>query len=134
MSEKAIDYFLNQDKNCAESVLLAANDTLGLNVSPDTVRALGIFGGGMGCGDVCGAVASGVGVLGMLLIKERAHASPESKEAAAAFVKQFLERYQTVHCADLKPIYAPPGQRCTELVIAASDMLEAACRNLERPV
>ncbi len=64
MKEKARNYFLEQDCNCAESVLRAANDTYQLGVSQEDITLVSAFGGGMGCGKTCGALCGAMAVLG----------------------------------------------------------------------
>ena len=47
-------YYLEQRRNCAESLLRAANEAYGLNLTEADFALLSGFGGGMGCGSVCG--------------------------------------------------------------------------------
>jgi C_GCAxxG_C_C family probable redox protein len=134
MSERAVEYYLKQDRNCAEAVLLAAGDSLGFSLPPDAVRALGTFGGGMGCGETCGAAAGAVAALGLLLIHGKAHDSPEARKAAAAFTQGFVREFGTLRCAQLKPVQASGSLRCASLVAAAADRLEALCSSPASPV
>ena len=49
------ELFLEKDYNCAETVLLWANERYGLRVAPEDVALVSGFGGGLGCGETCGA-------------------------------------------------------------------------------
>ena len=55
LGEKAKDYYVNQGLNCAVSVLLGASDTYNLGLSKADAKMVTAFGGGMGCGLLCGA-------------------------------------------------------------------------------
>ena len=48
--------FLEKDYNCAETVLLWANEKYGLGVAPEDVKLVSGFGGGLGSGENCGAL------------------------------------------------------------------------------
>src|SRR5699024_11372818 len=67
--------YLEEDNNCAETLLRAASEAYGLDVSPEDTRLIAAFGGGMGCGGTCGALAGALAVLGRVAIEGRAHAT-----------------------------------------------------------
>ena len=48
--------FLEKDYNCAETVLLWANEKYGLGVAPEDVKLVSGFGRGLGSGENCGAL------------------------------------------------------------------------------
>ena len=55
---KVVDYldkYYNNETNynCAEAVFSAAMDAWGVEMPPETVKAMAGFGGGMGCGNIC---------------------------------------------------------------------------------
>ncbi|MCI8525953.1 MAG: 4Fe-4S binding protein [Oscillospiraceae bacterium] len=121
-------YYLEQDYNCAESVFLAAGEALGLGLTDRDAKLIGGFGGGIGCGSVCGALAGAVAVLGAVRIGTRAHATEGFKEECAALKAAFEARLGGVLCAEVKPRYAVPEQRCFAAVQLACDVLEAQLR------
>ncbi len=49
-------YYLEGDYNCAETLLLAANDAYALGLPEGAHRLVSAFGAGMGCERACGAV------------------------------------------------------------------------------
>ena len=46
LKERATYYYMEDGCNCAEAVLLAANDVYGLGLSDETAKVVGGFGGG----------------------------------------------------------------------------------------
>ncbi len=66
LKEKAAYYYGELGKNCAEGLLLAANDVYHLNLTQDEILLFAGFGGGMGCGSTCGSLSGAIGVLSRL--------------------------------------------------------------------
>lgn len=120
-------YYFDMDYNCAESVLMAANEAYGLGLGADAHHLLSGFGGGIGCGSVCGALAGAVAVLGCVLVEDHAHATEGFRERCAAFAAAFEQELGSQMCSAVKPVHADPTgkRRCFAPV-------EAACRLLER--
>jgi C_GCAxxG_C_C family probable redox protein len=111
--------------NCAEAVLLAANDVYGLGLSDETAKVVGGFGGGMGCGNACGALCGAIAVMGVKKMGRRAHETPGFSPACGALVKDFEAALGSTMCADLRKIHANQTQRCLKTVLAACDVLES---------
>ena len=93
-------YYFDMDYNCAESVLMAANDAYGLGLEKDAG-------------------------LGLSLVEERAHATDGFRERCAAFAAAFEAELGSQLCSAVKPVHADPTgtRRCFAPV-------EAACRLL----
>ena len=125
LADLAQKYFLEGDYNCAESLLLAANEyyALGLD-SENCYRLVSAFGGGMGCGSVCGALAGGIAALGQMTVDGRAHTTQDFKENCASFVAEFEAALGSQLCRDIKPALFEEGKRCAEAVRRGADVLE----------
>ena len=48
LKDKAYEYFITKDHNCAETVLLAISEEYGLGIGPEEMKLVSAFGGGMG--------------------------------------------------------------------------------------
>lgn len=120
IKEKALQLYLEEDCNCAEAIILAANPDCGAQL----VHAMGAFGGGMGCGNACGALCSSIATIGLLTITGAAHESPEARKIAASYTRQFKMNVGATDCASLKAKYFKEGVRCAELVGNAAELLE----------
>ena len=117
-------YYLEQNRNCAETILCAANDYWGLSLEPAVFHALGSFGGGLGCGSVCGALAGSAAVLGILSTRTVAHENPLLRPTCSLLVRTFRERFGSEQCRELLPVHKREGERCLQLVEQAAGLLE----------
>lgn len=100
--EKTSQLFTNGGLNCAQAILTAYGDTIG--IGPDAARLYGRpFGGGVGSsGEMCGFLTGAVQVL--------AHAFKDTDEDKArenthpkvvAFLKAFREKHGALTCSGL---------------------------------
>ena len=109
-SERASKHF-REGYNCAQSVLLAFSDEIGLD-KETCLKLSSSFGGGMGrLREVCGAVTSMFAIAGML----RGYTTPNDYEAKAEhykliqeLAKDFKTEFGTIICRELLGL--PPGE------------------------
>lgn len=92
--------------NCAQAVVCAFRDRY--NVSEELLLKVSEgFGGGMGCGDICGAVAA-MGILAGLESADGNAQAPKSgmksKSLAAKCKMEFEEKNKSSNCRELKGI------------------------------
>ena len=118
------EIFLDGNYNCAEAVLLWANERYGLNVAPEDVHLVSGFGGGMGCGENCGALLGAMAALSKALVQDRAHTTPGFREACAALVDRFRADLGSIQCTELKEKYRRPDVRCLHVVERAAAVLD----------
>lgn len=124
VKENVRKYYIDQNLNCAEATLHAAADAWGLQLPTEAYRAVGPFGGGMCCGNTCGALAGALAAIGCRYIEEDMHASPEAKEKALQFMRAFKQQFDTTLCSQLKARYANGELRCLELVEQVAQLLD----------
>ena len=125
------ELFLEKDYNCAETVLLWANERYGLRVAPEDVALVSGFGGGLGCGENCGALLGALAALSKALVRERAHATPDFGAACAELVDRFRADLGTIECTELKEKYRRPDVRCLYVVERAAAILDEYMQELE---
>ena len=131
LADVAENYFLQGDFNCAESVLLAANEVYELGLDKDAChRLVSAFGGGMGCGLLCGAIAGAMVALGQAAVTERAHVTDGFKDLCADTAAKMEEALGGVNCSVIKPALFVEGRRCAETVRRAADVLEKQMEQL----
>src|SRR5690554_5788326 len=102
-SEYALSLFTN-GYNCAQSVLIAMADEIGID-NRMAFRIASGLGGGVGRSqNICGAINAGAIVLSMKFRKHAAQSS-QGKDAVAKLVGEFVGHCQkmlgTVQCEDL---------------------------------
>lgn len=118
------EIFLDKDYNCAETVLLWANEKYGLNVPLEDVRLVSGFGGGLGCEENCGALLGALAALSRAVVVERAHATPGFGEICSELVDRFRADLGSIQCAELKERYRQPDVRCLYVVERAAAVLD----------
>ena len=121
-------YYLEQNNNCAEALLRAADEALSLGLPPESFRLGAGFGGGFGCGRTCGAVCSAVAVLSHLMVGPCAHETPGFRKACADCVAALREKLGAVECREIAPRLKSRETRCLTTVELAADALEAALK------
>ena len=123
-------YFIDGNYNCAESILLAANEEYGWHLGEETLRLIGGFGAGMGCGNVCGALCGSIAALSHASIRTKAHETPTLKAACRTLTKEFQQSFGSEMCAQLIPRYRQPDVRCLALVEQTADKLDDVLKAL----
>ena len=117
-------YYLEQDYNCAETILRCIDEEYGIGLTEDDFKLVSAFGGGMGCGSSCGALCGAMAALGRLTVKTRAHATEGFKDTCADLVDEFRKKLGNTDCSELVKIYKKDDVRCLETVCLAADVFE----------
>ena len=125
LKDKAYEYFINRDHNCAESALLSISEEYGLDIGPEEMKLVSAFGGGMGCGKLCGVLAGSMAALGRLAVNGRAHATEGFGPLCAELCENFKSCLGSTECAELKPLYRNDEVRCLKTVELGLDVFEA---------
>ena len=125
LKNRAYEYFITKDHNCAETSLLAASDEYGLDIGPEEMKLVSACGGGMGCGKLCGVLAGSMAALGKLAVNGRAHATQDFDSLCAGLCEAFKAGLGSTECAELKPMYRNDEVRCLKTVELGLDVFEA---------
>ena len=131
LKERAGYYYAKDDRNCAESMVLGANDEYHLGLDVSAAKLVAGFGGGMGCGGTCGALAGSIAVLGALMVEEKSHQTAGFSAACKELVRRFEAEMASRDCADIRKIRIKEGKRCLDTVETAADILEAYLKELK---
>ena len=99
-------------------------------VCADAVR----FGGGMGSGNVCGAISGGIAALSYRFVKETGHKSPELMRYVREYVLSVQKEMGSINCRDLHIQYATAEEKCyltiEQIVKILDQIYKAACYEL----
>lgn len=126
LSEVAKKYYLENGANCSEAVVKAANEVYQLGLDDKAMKLVSGFGGGCGCGDLCGAIAGALSILSYLSVGEGgAHATEGFGPLCGDLVKACKEKLGGTDCADIKPKMVAPEVRCVRTVEVAAETLDA---------
>lgn len=128
LKEKAAHYYGELGKNCAEGILLAANDVYRLGLNEAEIQLFAGFGGGMGCGSTCGSLAGAIGVLSKLY-----GTRADFRDLCGRFVDAFREELGcgSIDCAPLAAKYKTEATRCVAAVELTAQALERFIDKLE---
>lgn len=132
LKDIAREYFIDKNYNCAESVLRAANDFYKLGLHDKDMILVGGYGGGIQCGNTCGALLGGVAALSVMFIEAKAHESEDIKPVVNLFLEKGKAALGSTMCADIKPRFAKPEIRCYETVRIACECLESTLAEYKR--
>ncbi len=130
LREKAYTYFISKDHNCAESVLLAISEEYGLDIGPEEMKLVSAFGGGMGCGKLCGALTGSMAALGKMAVNGRAHATENFGALCSGLYENFKNTLGGTECGELKPMYRNDEVRCLRTVELALDVFETYAKEM----
>lgn len=127
LGQRAAEIYTSENnRNCAEAMMHAANEMYQLRLSPDTLRSMAGFGGGMTIEETCGALTGGVAVLGIVLLKNEHRDSDYLKERIQTLFSQYEAMMGSINCKALKDQYREEDPvKCRLVVEEAGDLLEA---------
>lgn len=128
LKERASYYYGTLGKNCAEGILLAANEVYRLGLTEREIRLFSGFGRGMGCGSTCGGLSGAIGVL------SRMYGDREDfRDLCGGFVSKFREALDcgTIDCGPLAAKYKTESARCVAAVERTAQALEEYIAGLE---
>lgn len=122
--EKAREYYLAHDANCAEAIVKAANDCYGLGLDEKALKLVSGYGKGFGVGTTCGALAGAMAVVSLLFVGDRAHATPGFDDACTGLMSAYEEKLKSTNCNELKGLYRTEENRCLKTVELSAQVLE----------
>ena len=125
-------YYYDQNYNCAETMIRAANEYYDLKLHDRDMIMLGGFGAGIQTGNTCGAILAAVSVLSMKYIERNAHDSKDIKPVTTALIRKFNEKYGSTLCKDIKPQSFNPEYRCKMTIETACEILESVIADYEK--
>ena len=108
--------------NCAQSVLSALRHYTGLEDSA-ALAVSGGFGGGVRCGEICGAASAAVMAIGLAFPYNDCsdvEAKNRVRTLTAECTKKFKNEFGCIRCVDLKR----SGHPCAELIEYAAELAE----------
>jgi C_GCAxxG_C_C family probable redox protein len=110
MRKKAVEMMAVQKFHCSQAIAAAGQEKLGKG-NDDVIRAMGAFGGGLGGnGEVCGALAGGLAVLGLRYSraqsneKENPKMWADAEELVRRFRDEIVQRNGSILCRDISQV------------------------------
>lgn len=122
--EKAKNYYANHNYNCGEAILLAANDVYQLGLSQEDTKLVAGFGGGMGVGGTCGALAGSLAVIGKKYIEKKSKETAGFRERCGDLSVKFKNAFDSTECSVIKGEYHTEEARCLNAIEKAAKVLQ----------
>ncbi len=110
--------------NCAEALLMAANEKYELSLDERFIKAVCPFGGGIQSEKTCGALLGAVSALGIMYTEDRPSTNEEMKEVTKKFVEEFEKEFGALGCAGIKAAHRSETEGCRYVKIRAAEVLE----------
>ncbi|MDO4198993.1 MAG: C-GCAxxG-C-C family (seleno)protein [Erysipelotrichaceae bacterium] len=125
--------YAQADYNCAESVIMAANEYYSLGVELKDIRLLSGFGAGMQCGDICGGLAGAIAAVSIKYVENRAHEDkPGLRNKVTKLIRNFEEELGSRQCMYIKPKYYNPEIRCQKTIMISAEILEKTIEEIDK--
>lgn len=124
-------YYLDQNYNCAETIIRAGNEYYNLGLHDRDMIMVAAFGAGIQSGSTCGAVLAGASVLSMKYVEAKAHESEDIRPVVMKMMRKFNEVYASTLCKDIKPQSFKTEYRCQKTIETACDILEEVIQEYE---
>ena len=121
--------FYDKGFNCAEAMVLTANELIREDLVPGAPRVATALGRGMGAHkETCGALSGGILVISCLYGREEPDKAPyrQARRAANTFRKLFVETLGYTNCGDFHKQAggkADAKERCRNITAAAAGLL-----------
>ena len=122
--EKVRKYYLEQDYNCAETVVKAANEEYNLGLTDSAVRLVSGYGKGFGACETCGALCGAMAVLSVMCVQTRAHETENFSDICSGYLSAFKAKLGSDNCQQLQDKYRNEQVRCLKTIELAAQALE----------
>lgn len=118
-------------KNCAEILLLAANEKYKLGIDDKFVKAVCPFGGGIQSENTCGALLGAAAALGIMYAEDRPCTNERMKNITKRFVTEFEKEFGATDCKSIKESHRSDVEGCNPVKILAAEVLERVIKEDE---
>ncbi len=110
--------------NCAELIVIAANEKYDLKLGDRAGNLVAGFGGGMFSGLACGALTGAIVVLSKMYKAERPTDDKQLKAKVRLMISMFRERFEDTECSVLKDRSNQVCDNCVDIKFETARILE----------
>lgn len=111
-------------RNCAEVVMLAANEKYNMNLDERFLKAVFPFGGGMQFGKSCGALCGAVACIGIMFAEDQPTQNRKVKKLTKEYVQKFESCFGFTDCVYLKANSDNSQNPCLHIKLQSADLLD----------
>ncbi|WP_313342828.1 C-GCAxxG-C-C family protein [Sedimentibacter sp.] len=110
--------------NCAETLLMAANEEYELGLDDRFIKAVCPFGGGLQSEKTCGALLGTLSAIGVIFTEDRPSDNEKMKEMTKKYVEEFEKEFGALDCATIKKHHRSETEGCAPVKIRAAGVFE----------
>lgn len=110
--------------NCAEILLMAANEEYKLNLDVRFIKAVCPFGGGIQSEKTCGCLLGAVAALGVMYAEEKPTTNDKLKEITKKYVEEFEKEFGSLDCALIKANHRSETEGCNPVKLRAAEVFK----------
>lgn len=110
--------------NCAEILLMAANEEYKLGLDDRFIKAVCPFGGGIQSEKTCGALLGAIAALGVMYTEERPTTNDKMKEITKKYLEEFEKEFGSLDCAYIKAHHRSETEGCNPVKLRAAEVFE----------
>lgn len=116
--------------NCAEALLMAANEEYKLGLDNRFIKAVCPFGGGIQSEKTCGALLGAVAAFGVMFTEEKPTTNEKLKEMTKKLVEEFENEFGALDCAEIKAHHRSETEGCNPVKLRAAEVFERVMKNV----
>lgn len=110
--------------NCAEILLMAANEEHNLGLDDRFIKAVCPFGGGIQSEKTCGALLGSIAALGVMYAEEKPTTNDKMKEMTKKMVEEFEKEFGFLDCANIKAHHRSETEGCNPVKLRTAEVFE----------
>lgn len=111
-------------KNCAEILLLSADEKYNLGLDDRFIKAVCPFGGGLQSEKTCGALLGALAAVGIMYAEDRPCTNDKMKELSKKLVEEFEKEFGATDCLYIKEHHRSETEGCNMVKIRAAEVFE----------
>lgn len=111
-------------KNCAEILLMAANEQYNLGLDDRFYKAVCPLGGGIQSEKTCGALLGALSAIGIMYTEDRPTTNDKMKEKTKQFLAEFEKEFGSLDCVTIKVHHRSETEGCSQVKIRTAEVFE----------
>lgn len=111
-------------KNCAEILLLSANEKYDLGLDDRFAKAVCPFGGGLQSEKTCGALLGALAAVGIMYSEDKPSTNDKMKEISKQLVEEFEREFGNVDCSYIKEHHRSETDGCNPVKIRTAEVFD----------
>lgn len=128
LNEAELAYSVEERKlyhmNCAEILLLAANEKYNLNLDERFIKAVCPYGGGLYTENTCGSLLGAIASIGVMYTEDKPSENLKMKDLTKKFVQEFYEEFGSLDCKYIKEHHRSETEGCNPVKIRTAQVFE----------